>query len=59
MARFNQKRVAAGPDTINLAGGEAFQESAELELVSILLTSMVQDQFYRSGNQTLDRKSVV
>jgi len=57
MARFNQKRVAAGPDTINLAGGEAFQESAELELVSILLTSMVQDQFYRSGNQTLERLS--
>lgn len=55
MARFNTKKAVVGPDTVNVAGGEAFQESTELELVSLLLTSMVQDQFYRSAGQSLDR----
>lgn len=56
MARFNSPAAVRNlPDTINEAGGQAHQESSELELVSILLTSMVQDQFYRSGNQTIDR----
>lgn len=33
----------------NLAGGEAYQISVHYELVSMLLTSFVQDQFYRSS----------
>lgn len=41
--------------TTNLAGGEAYQESPKLELVSLLLTSFLKDQFYRSENQTLKR----
>jgi hypothetical protein len=44
-----------GPDTVNEAGGQAFQESPELELTSLLLTSMVQDQFYRSGSTQITR----
>ena len=57
MARFNPtvKRVPEAPDTVNMAYGEAYQESVELELVSILLTSLVQDQFYRSGAQAISR----
>lgn len=39
MARFNRK--ATGTKTKNLAGGEAYKESSKLELVSILLTSLV------------------
>lgn len=53
MARFNQKNT--GTKTVNLAGGEAYQQTAELELVSILLTSFANDQFYRSGGETIDR----
>lgn len=38
------------PNDENLAGGEAFSESDKLELASILLTSFLQDSYYRSGN---------
>lgn len=54
MGRFN-RQAAVVTKTVNMAGGEAYQESPKLELVSILLTSFVQDQFYRSSDGTLDR----
>lgn len=38
--------------TINRAGGEAFKQSPELQLVSLLLSSFAQDQFYRSAKDT-------
>lgn len=53
MSRFN--RTVPVPTTVNLAGGQAHQESPELELVSILLTSFVKDQFYRSADDTIVR----
>lgn len=36
--------------TTNLAGGEAFVQDPKMELASLLLTSFVQDQFYRDAN---------
>jgi len=54
MARFNFLRKGK-TKTTNLAGGVAYQETPELELVSILLTSFAKDQFYRSANDTFDR----
>lgn len=54
MARFNTA-VEAKTKTTNLAGGPAYTQSPELELVSILLTSFVQDQFYRSAKDTMAR----
>lgn len=51
MAKFNE--TAKGQSkTENLAGGEAFKESPKLALVSILLTSFVKDQFYRTAQGT-------
>lgn len=41
--------------TQNFAGGQAFGESQKLELVSILLTSFLEDKFYRSGDATVAR----
>ena len=41
--------------TVNRAGGEAWSQAAELELASLVLTSFVQDQFYRSAEQTVVR----
>ena len=41
--------------THNLAGGEAFAQSPKLELVTILLTSFLEDKFYRSGDATAKR----
>lgn len=56
MARFNKSSTAASrTKTINKAGGEAHIQSAELELVSILLTSFVKDQFYRGASETMER----
>jgi phage regulator Rha-like protein len=57
MARFNSKKTPKieTQRTTNLAGGPAFTQSWKEELVSILLTSMVQDQFYRSAQGGLDR----
>lgn len=54
MSRFNQKSV--NPTlTENKAGGQAYQESPELEFVSVMLTSMVQDQFYERSSDTIKR----
>ena len=36
-------------ETANLAGGGAWSQSAELELASLVLTSFVQDTFYRDA----------
>lgn len=53
MSRFNQ--TSEGTKTVNLAGGQAYSQTPELELVSILLTSFANDQFYKSANDTFDR----
>jgi 60 kDa SS-A/Ro ribonucleoprotein len=53
MSRFNTK--SQGTKITNKAGGEAYSQSPELELVSILLTSFASDQFYRSANDTFAR----
>ncbi len=39
--------------TENLAGGEAYVESPKLALISLLLTSFVKDQYYRSSKGAL------
>lgn len=54
--KFNNlfKRAARG-NTTNLAAGRAFTQSPKGELVSILLTSTLADQFYRRGDATVAR----
>ena len=53
MSRFNTATKTSKVE--NLAGGQAYSQSPELEIVSILLTSFVKDQFYRSADDTLIR----
>jgi 60 kDa SS-A/Ro ribonucleoprotein len=53
MSRFNQKSI--GTKTINMAGGEAYAETPELALVSLLLTSFAKDSFYEKSNDSFDR----
>jgi hypothetical protein len=53
--QVNRQIQPPQPTTINLAGGTAFDMSAELELVTILLSSFVQDKFYRGANAELAR----
>ena len=52
MSRFNKK---TNTRTENLAGGQAYKESTKLEFVSILLTSFLENQFYRSSNDSINR----
>ena len=52
--KFNTTMPKQKTLTENLAGGQAFKQSDELALVSLLLTSFVNDQFYRSAQTTLD-----
>lgn len=57
MARFGSSlrsdKGERSPITVNLAGGKAYSQDAKHELVSIVLTSLVKDQFYRSSEDTL------
>lgn len=55
MSRFNQTSVGSPQRTTNLAGGDAYANSPELELVSILLTSFGEDSFYRDAKDTFNR----
>lgn len=54
MAKFNIHSSKFGL-TENFAGGQAFTVSPELEFISILLTSFVEDQYYRSAEKTLQQ----
>jgi hypothetical protein len=47
-----RKNIARAPDTTNYAGGDAFAQTARLELVSVLITTFLQDEFYRTEKQT-------
>jgi len=53
MSRFNTVKEKGRTKTVNLAGGEAYKQSPELQLVSTLLTSFAQDQFYKTGDTTV------
>lgn len=53
MSRFNQTLPKQKTITENLAGGQAYSQSTEMALVSLLLTSFVNDQFYRGAQTTL------
>lgn len=53
MSRFN---VVSKPEMVtNLAGGQAYSKSPELELASILLTHFGQDQYYRKADATFEQ----
>lgn len=50
MSRFNTNTPTSR--TTNRAGGQAYSQTNELKLASLLLTSFLKNQFYRSGNET-------
>lgn len=51
--RFNEK--AKSTKTVNAAGGEAYAQTDKLALASMVLTSFVKDQFYRSSGDTIEK----
>lgn len=55
MSKFNKTTPGAKTATTNLAGGDAYAQSPELELISILLTSFADDSFYRKETNTFNR----
>lgn len=54
MSRF-AKKVDGIPRVINHMGAPAFAHKPEVELISILMNSMVQETYYVSSKETLDR----
>ena len=50
-----RKTFARAPDTTNLAGGDAYAQTAKLEFVSTLITTFLQDEFYRTEQQTTEQ----
>jgi 60 kDa SS-A/Ro ribonucleoprotein len=58
MSKFNLKKK---PEMVeNLAGGLAYKSSDKLALISLLLTSFANDQYYRNSEQTInDLKKLV
>jgi hypothetical protein len=55
MSRFNSQTKGSENKTTNLAGGQAFTQKPEMELISLLLTSFASDEFYRSANDSFTR----
>ncbi len=52
MSRFNTE---VDNTTANLAGGKAFKMNAEQELLHAVLTTFLEDKFYESGSERIDR----
>lgn len=59
MAKFSilnpLSRRKSAPNTVNFEGGRAFTQTAKLELVSVLLTTFLEDEFYRTEKQTTEK----
>lgn len=52
MPHFNGKKTSG---TTNLAGGKAYKESAQMQLVSLLLTSFGDDKYYQKTTDIFDK----
>lgn len=56
MGKFSTKgasRTTRKPDALNVTGAPAYAQSDKMKFASILLTSFVQDQFYRTSSGTV------
>ncbi len=54
MSKFNTTQTQT-TKTINLAGGQAYSMTPELELASIVLTSFVNDKYYEKTDNTVKK----
>lgn len=52
MSKFNEKKKTS---VANKAGGKAYKENEEMQFVSLLLTSFMNDKFYESQVEVMDR----
>jgi hypothetical protein len=50
MSRFNNPKH--GTKTVNKAGGEAYKQSPEMALISLLVTNFANEQYYRSSDES-------
>jgi len=56
MSKFNEMQPNVNtPDTINAAGGTAFSMSPELELATTVVTAMLEDKYYNTSTETMNR----
>ncbi len=59
MAKFSLRNPLSGgqsaPNTVNYENGRAFAQTAKLELVSVLITTFLEDEFYRTEKETIEK----
>lgn len=53
MSKFSKKNATTA--TTNLAGGKAFSMNPEMELTHAVLTTFLEDKYYESGNDRINR----
>lgn len=53
MSKFNE--TSSGTKTVNLAGGKAYTQTAILQLISMLFSSFVKNEFYQTEEQLIQR----
>lgn len=53
MSKFNTPKTQPKTKTTNRAGGDAYKQSNKLALVSMMLTSFLKDQYYRTKEDSL------
>lgn len=56
MSKFNEKE---NKKVVNLAGGKAYKETKEMQLVSMLLTSFGDDKYYQSNKDIVEKLKVL
>jgi 60 kDa SS-A/Ro ribonucleoprotein len=54
MSKFN-KKTRVQNKTTNFAGGKALKHAADMELVVSVLTTFLEDKFYESGDERMER----
>ncbi len=54
MSKFNAK-IKSSTKVSNLAGGIAYKHSPEMELVTSVLTTFLEDKFYETGDERMNR----
>lgn len=52
MSKFNEKKKVK---VVNKAGGKAYKEGYEMQFVSLLLTSFIDNMFYETEKSTIER----
>lgn len=55
MSKFNKTKAPAQPNAVTYEGGDAFEKSLEQDWLNNLFSNMLENRFYESGDEQMDR----